>query len=169
VNARRDEGITDHAMNDAPRRRPDPATLLRWICVAVVAGVFAWSGWTKVSAGPDAHAFSMVGRYLDSADAVKALGLAELGLAAWMLSGRMPRLSGGVVMAALAAFTALIAIELTRADPRDCGCVRQVIPGQDESSIRSGLWISIGRNVGLIALAGLSIALSPPASSPRDR
>ncbi len=139
-------------------RSIEPSQLLRFSCVLVVAGVFVVSGASKVMS--DGQDLSMVGRYLNSVQSVKALGFAEIGLALWMLSFRMPRMSVGIAAAALVGFTVLIAVELNREKPLPCGCL-QASPGvENPHAVRRGLWLSIGRNGVLMALSVVAIALS---------
>jgi len=145
-------------------RSIEPSQLLRVCCVLIVAGVFVISGVSKITG--NGQEGSMVARYLNSVETVRALGFAEIALALWMLSFRMPRLSVGIAAGALLGFTVLIGVELNREKPLPCGCL-QATPGiQDPHAIRRGLWGSIGRNGVLVSLSVVAIML---ATDPRSR
>lgn len=135
--------------------------------MSVVAVVFILAGLGKVM-HPD-EIGTMVSRYLKSPEAVRALGLCEIGLALWMLSGFMPRFSGTVAIAVLGIFTLLILVELQKNQPLPCGCL-EVKPGQmDPHTVRKGLWMSVGRNIALGMLTIVSIVLTEPVARLRSR
>lgn len=159
----------DAALNASARTIADvkieAADILRWVCVIVVAGVFVIAGVAKVMR-PD-EAGTMVARYLNSPQTVRALGLCEIGLALWMVSGYLPRFSMSVAAGVLVVFALMIGVELQRNQPLPCGCL-EMTPGQtDPQSIRRGLWLSIGRNGVLVGLSVVSILLTAPASGSR--
>jgi hypothetical protein len=139
--------------------------ILRAVAILIVAGVFALAGIQKIRSGDPGE--TMVGRYFTGADGVRALGCIEVGLALWMLSFRNPRLAGLVTAGILAAFAGLIAMELLRERPLPCGCL-QTRPGANPFDVRTGLWISLGRNVFLCLLALLSAWLTP-GEDPSER
>jgi uncharacterized membrane protein YphA (DoxX/SURF4 family) len=139
------------------RLRPDQ---LLWLTATLLVAVtFFVAGSGKVLA-PAANP-SMVDRYLDSAQSIRAVGLIEVGLALWLISARTPRWAAAFAAFALTVFSILIAIELNRTRPLPCGCL-PMVPGVDSFAIRKGLWISLGRNVFLIAMCALSAWLSLP-------
>lgn len=108
----------------------------------------------------------MVSRYLKSPEVVRAVGLCEIGLALWMLSGFMPRFSGMIAISVLGVFTLLILVELQKNQPLPCGCL-EVRPGQmDPHTVRRGLWMSVGRNAILGMLTVVSIVLAEPVKRP---
>ena len=74
----------------------------------LVALVFAAAGVQKVRK-PDPTS-TMVGRYIDSPQGVRAIGFMELGMALWLLSFRTPRIANGAAAAALVGFLSLIHI-----------------------------------------------------------
>jgi hypothetical protein len=136
--------------------------ILRAVAILIVAGVFALAGVQKIRSGNPGE--TMVGRYFTGADGVRALGCIEVGVALWMLSFRNPRLAGIVTAGILAAFGGLIAMELYRERPLPCGCL-QTRPGANPFDVRTGLWISLARNVFLCFLALLSAWLTPANDS----
>jgi uncharacterized membrane protein YphA (DoxX/SURF4 family) len=136
----------------------EASDILRWVCVIIVAGVFVLAGVGKVMS-PD-EAGTMVARFLKSPQTVRALGLCEIGLALWMLSGYLPRLSMSVAAGVLVVFILMIGAELQRNQPLPCGCL-PLSPGQnDPHVIRRGLWMSIGRNGVLVGLSVVAILLT---------
>ncbi len=141
-----------------------PSQFLRFVCVAVVAGVFVLAGVGKIWMADADTGGNMVARYLNSPQAVKAVGFAEIGLAMWMLSFHLPRLSASVAAGVLVVFSILIYSEIQRDKPLPCGCL-PTTPGMDNPhEIRSGLWISLTRNGFLTGLTIVSIVLAPPAN-----
>jgi len=136
-------------------------TLLRITCVGTLAAVFLLAGVQKLTAG-DAGV-TLLSRYVDSARAVQALGVFEIGLAAWLLSFRTPRLSAGVVIVVLLGFSVVIGLELRREQPLPCGCLRVTPGATSPHEVRRGLWISLGRNATLILLGAMNVILALPA------
>lgn len=133
-----------------------PVQLLVATCTILVALVFVVAGVQKLRV--EDPAMTMVGRYISSPQAVRAIGCMEIGLALWLLSFRMPRLAPATAAVALAGFSVLIGIELGRgASALPCGCL-EIRPGlTNPHEIRRGLWMSLGRN-GLLILCALTAA-----------
>lgn len=159
----------DAALNASARTiggvKIEASDILRWVCVIVVASVFVIAGVAKVMT-PD-EAGTMVARYLNSPQTVRALGLCEIGLALWMISGYLPRFSMSVAAGVLVVFAVMIGVELQRNQPLPCGCL-EMTPGQtDPQAIRRGLWVSIARNGALVGLSVVSILLTAPGTGSR--
>lgn len=127
----------------------------------IVALVFAVAGVQKLRL-PDPTA-TMIGRYVDSPQGVRAIGCMEIGMALWLLSFRTPRLAGGAAAIALIGFSVMIAVELNRgASALPCGCL-ETRPGLEAPhAIRRGLWISLARNGFLILCATGAAWLATP-------
>ncbi len=141
-----------------------PLQILVATSTILVALVFFVAGVQKLRV-PD-PTVTMIGRYIDSPQAVRAIGFMEIGLATWMLSFRTPRLAGGAAALALAGFSVLIAVELQRNAPLPCGCL-ETRPGlESPHAIRRGLWVSLGRNAFLI-LCATSVAVLATSDKPR--
>lgn len=132
---------------------------LRWVATAIVAATFLVAGASKVW-HPDAGV-TMVGRYLRTPNAVRALGCMEIAMALWLLTGRNARLAPVTAAAALAGMALLIGAELQRNAPLPCGCLPMRPGVLDPFAARRGLWVSLGRNAFLIVLCGMSAALAP--------
>jgi hypothetical protein len=144
----------------------EPSQLLRITCTFVVAGVFVAAGVSKVLSEADDQ--TMVARFMQSPQAVKAVGFAEIGLAMWMVSFHLPKLAQTVAIGLLVTFTVLIAVELGRENPRPCGCL-EARPGlEDPHAVRRGLYVSIARNGVLIGMSAGAIVLALPVNPRRN-
>jgi uncharacterized membrane protein YphA (DoxX/SURF4 family) len=158
-------------MSNTPLLYPPPRpatsdTLLKWTATLIVAATFLLAGAGKVAS--PSGALSLVDRYLSSAQSVRAVGLIEIGLALWLVSGRTPGWAAAFAGLSLAGFTGLIAVELSRTQPLPCGCLPTTPGAMDPFAVRKGLWIGIGRNVFLIALCGVSAWLAQPFKPSSD-
>jgi len=76
----------------------------------------------------------------------RTVPLIELGLAIWLLTGLIPQLSALAITIILAAFTAVIARNLTRGVRFSCGCF-----GSDNVP---ATWLTVWRNLVLLAMGG---------------
>lgn len=96
----------------------------RWVLIWTLAGTLLWSGSSKLRspllAGTALTQFALVKGV--SPRSGQALGIAELGLAALLISGLAPRFGLGAATALFTAFAFLIATRLRAGDTRPCYC-----------------------------------------------
>jgi len=84
----------------------------------------------------------------------RTVPLIELGLAIWLLTGLVPRLSVLAITIILAAFTAVIAWNLIRGVRFSCGCF-----GSDSVP---ATWLTVWRNLALLAMSGYLLFYPEP-------
>jgi hypothetical protein len=78
----------------------------------------------------------------------------EVCVAAWLIAGRLLPIASLMLLVMLTAFTGLIAAELSKGDPRACGCFGANRAAQDPAAIRRGLVVSLVRNGFLLTATG---------------
>lgn len=128
------------------------------VAFGVVGGLFILSGIGKFLTA-NSEVPTMLARYLKQSDSIRAMACLEMALGLWLLSGRLSRVSMIVALLLLAFFTLLIYRELQQAIPLACGCM-EIRPGAlDPERIRRGLWLSFGRNIGLMVLGLTGVLL----------
>lgn len=100
----------------------------------------------------------LVGEWAASASFVAALVLAEVALAAWLVSGWRPRLALATTIGTLVAFTGSLAALLLIEPTSPCGCGLPALSGN--TAVDNGL--GIARNVILVIIA---VVAWPPRGS----
>ena len=125
---------------------------LRWTLRLTLAGVLVYAAVGKLrgGAGGDDLAATLFG---GSVALVAALGVFELLLAGWLVSGVRPLLAAGVTALVLASFSGILAGEMRRDVPRPCGCLGAVAAKGPEA-VRRGLRLGLLRNAALLAGVG---------------
>jgi uncharacterized membrane protein YphA (DoxX/SURF4 family) len=83
-----------------------------------------------------------------------AIIAAELLLAAWLVSGILPRFCAFIAIVLLSVFLGAIVRELGKAEPRPCGCQGAVaILGHETSSVRKTLKMTLALDAALLLVA----------------
>jgi hypothetical protein len=78
----------------------------------------------------------------------------EIGCALWLIAGTCPRGSAFASLILLSSFIGIIAVELTKPQPRPCGCFGMISKQLSaQQNVRTGLLFALGRNLALMALA----------------
>jgi uncharacterized membrane protein YphA (DoxX/SURF4 family) len=73
----------------------------------------------------------------------------ELGIAAWLVSGALPRVSAFAALVLFSGFLAVILINMNSPNPRDCGCFGKLAMTGD---VGKNLRIMLGIDAGLLGL-----------------
>ena len=150
-------------------------SLIRFIAVVLLAVVFTYTGVSKLiqGLGGEPAAPSLLTRFVGtSSAAMVAVGIVEVVLAAWLISGWAKRPAAAVELIALASFTGVLAAEATKEFPKPCGCAAKSAVSDDPEAVRRSLWVGVGRNLLLMGAAGAAALLagvplrSRPASTP---
>jgi hypothetical protein len=117
-----------------------------WIIRWVVALVLAVAAGLKIGGHPGAETL-----YGSMPPMMQwgAIG-AELGLAAWLVSGTAPRVAAFAAVTLFSAFLAIILVDMNSPQPKDCGCLGKIAVAADPAT---RLRISLGVDVALVVLA----------------
>ena len=140
--------------------RRNPWSIVAGVLRVVAAVPLAVAGAVKL-ADPAAAAGTLAG---GGGEAVTlAVAAAELALAAWLFSGIGPAAAAWVAAGVYLAFAGVVAAELAAEVPRLCGCFGGGA-AEDPESVRRGLWLALGRNLALAAVATLAARAARPVA-----
>lgn len=144
------------------------AAALEQVLRIAVGAVFAVAGVAKLRFARDTNGASLVADWFPPGTAsFAALAVGEIALGLWLGAGWKRWWAGRAAIGVLAVFTVALAAEMTRANPRPCGCFAvEVLPGQTPASVRRQLAGSATRNVAMIAAVAMAEALSRRRGQP---
>ena len=74
----------------------------------------------------------------------------ELGLAAWLVSGTLPRVAAFSAITLFSVFMAVILVDMNSPVPKDCGCLGKLASGVE---LTTKLRLSLGVDVALLLMA----------------
>jgi hypothetical protein len=94
-----------------------------------------------------------------------ALGVVELGLAAWLFGGFAATAATASAALLYLFFSGFLASELMSERPQPCGCFGSDVNASPDE-IRRGLWWAVLRNIGLVGVAGLALVFEKPLPEP---
>jgi hypothetical protein len=124
---------------------------------AAVAGVFLVAALGKLRPGGD----TIVDAWLPPGSIGRfALVATEIATALWLLIGLLPRVAIVWTIVLLLGFSAVLAKELRKPTPRDCGCAAQLFPGVSNDP-RANLRRAILRNGVCVLALTTAAALGP--------
>lgn len=95
-----------------------------------------------------------------------ALVAIELGLAGMLVSQHFPRLSALGTTLLLCAFMAAVLWELSKADPRPCGCFGTPLSARSAEATRHLLWKTVTMDAMLLA-GSLTLLFMPGRKTPK--
>lgn len=140
------------------------ARVLRAAVRVALAGVFATSAITKAYLPTASGAEGSVPTLAEPHSGL--LAMCEALLAVWLLSGIWGGGAAIVCVVAMSLFSGVIAVELSSARPRDCGCFGGVAASIDTAVVSRHLRIALIRNGALIFVAAwLACVADSPATS----
>lgn len=125
----------------------------------MIGSLFAWAGATKVSdqAATEALLASLSPRFTEQARfLVTGLGVGEIGLGAWLISGVTVRGAISVAVLALLMFSGILMLAYATGYRGDCGCL---VFGETTA-------LALARNFVLLAALGLPSFLSTRDTHP---
>lgn len=150
---------------------PSPATPRRthpwaWVVCVLLAGLLLIAAWSKWHP-PYPLDLPQVRTIFDDAfpagtlrrDAFVAV---ELATALWLVVGWRRRAALLWTALLMVAFSAVIGYELTRPDPRRCGCLPIDATTMEPIDVRSSLWQSLARNLFALLASGWAWLLLRP-------
>jgi hypothetical protein len=134
------------------RSRTRIESLLRWI----LALAFAVAAGLKLAQAPEGESmFSVLPQAVRT-----ALVAIELSLAGLLVSRHFPRFSAAATALLLCTFLAAILFELTRANPRPCGCFGAPVSVRSAEGVRQMLWTTLVFD-SLLLIAALAVLFMP--------
>jgi hypothetical protein len=116
----------------------------------VLVLVLGIAGVAKLFAAGDASGKTLQQRVSQRVGVPAAwIGVAEIALAASLVSTWRLRFFAGLTSLVWVAFTLILIWELSRRNPSPCGCFGEFWPASSRSEVRIELLVSIIRNLGL--------------------
>jgi hypothetical protein len=143
-------------------RRSPSLGLLMWFSIfarAILGVSFVLAGFAKFSlVDASMSPTSVYSRLIpNGVTASRLIPVLEIIFGCVLILGIVRRIAILLAIALLSAFSTMIFLELRRDDPLPCGCFGPKEVSLDPSKTRATLAVSLGRNIALIAIGGVTL------------
>jgi uncharacterized membrane protein YphA (DoxX/SURF4 family) len=128
----------------------------RLVVRLILAAIFAIAAIDKMSdADSRKSAPTVYSELFSSAVVPSAVISAEIFLAVWLMSGLGEKGAAAIAIVILSVFAGVVLLELTKDNPKPCGCLGAPKHLSDVSAIRRSLQIDLIRNLIMMVAASL--------------